>query len=456
MIRILLLIACLFLGAAPSLAADRHAAGVRDAFLFGFPVHQMAVTRDRAIKVAEADGRTVVNRFGHRSRLTTPSDRLVTTPNNDTLYSAAWLDLAAGPVILDIPALADRYHSVALLSLFTDNFAVLGTRSTGGRGGRFLVAGPAWKGAVPKGMRLVRAPTSDVWAIIRMLVGGPEDLAAAVAAQTAITVSAWGHGKENSKTAPSPGSGLDDPEEFLATVNAMLARGPLPRERARRAAALSPYGVRPGDRAAFRKLSPEIQAEWRRAMPRLRAEIASGFASVGTMVEGWSYPRPGMGDFRTDDFYRSAIALGGLAALPAEEAVYFTGTHDSAGNPLDGSRSYTIRLPANVPIGPAGFWSLTIYELTPDGRQFFTENPIGRYAIRDRTAGLVRNGDGTLDILIQNTPPADGTISNWLPAPPGPFRLNFRTYLPGAAIKQGRWRMPPVIQTKPAAGALAR
>ncbi len=35
-------------------------------------------------------------------------------------------------------------------------------------------------------------------------------------------------------------------------------------------------------------------------------------------------------------------------------------------------------------------------------------------------------------------------LSNWLPCPDGPFNLAFRTYLPRAEIRDGRWTAPPV------------
>lgn len=451
MIRLLILMLAAVMGFSPPAAAAKisDVKGVRAAFLFGFPVYQMAFTRSRAIAIAQADSRTVINRFGHRSRLTRPSDRIVTTPNNDTLYSAAWLDLASGPVVLTIPPLPDRYHSVALLSLFTDNFAVLGTRSHGGKGGRFLVVSPAWRGAAPRGLRLIRAPTNDVWAISRVLVDGPEDLAAAVEAQTRMTVQPLRSARREPVSGPSPEAVPTNPAEFLAIVNQMLGRGPLPAERKRRAATLKRFGISPGDPGAFATLSPAVQEQWRLAMPVLRAELARGFQSVGEVRQGWSYPRRGMGTFGSDDFYRAAVALGGLAALPSEEAVYLTAEVDSSGADLHGSHEYTLRIPADVPIRQGGFWSLTMYELTPDGRLFFTENALRRYAIGDRTPDLVRNSDGSIDVLIQNKPPPSAHSANWLPSPPGAFRLNFRAYLPRPEMRDQRWRMPAIARAGP-------
>ena len=54
------------------------------------------------------------------------------------------------------------------------------------------------------------------------------------------------------------------------------------------------------------------------------------------------------------------------------------------------------RLSLDKPIPVAGFWSFTMYEATADGQFFFTQNPLGRYAIGDRTAGLVRKPNGSV------------------------------------------------------------
>ena len=62
-----------------------------------------------------------------------------------------------------------------------------------------------------------------------------------------------------------------------------------------------------------------------------------------------------------------------------------------------------------------------MYELMDDGRLFFTANPINRYAIGDRTSGLRKNADGSIDILIQHEPPGGDKELNWLPAK-GPIK----------------------------------
>ena len=97
--------------------------------------------------------------------------------------------------------------------------------------------------------------------------------------------------------------------------------------------------------------------------------------------------------------------------------------------------------PGGLPPNDA-FWSLTM----GDAKNRFVANPINRYSVSDRS-GLVPNADGSVDIYIQNTTPA-GHESNWLPAPTGKFILWLRVYVPGAAILDGKYKVPPVVEVK--------
>lgn len=214
------LLAVLAASALPTraLTIDRMSELVRRAFLFAFPVQIML--RTRAAALARSGN---LNRFNHRRTLSSAADRAVTTPNNDTLYSGAWLDLAGGPVQLTMPAARDRYHSAAILNLFTDNDAVLGTRSNGGAGGRILIAGPDWRGSAPRGTTLIRSRTSDAWLIVRVLVAGPADLDAARAVQSGFVLEPFA---DSTRTAPLtlPPGDLGDPATMIPAVNEALGR----------------------------------------------------------------------------------------------------------------------------------------------------------------------------------------------------------------------------------------
>jgi len=86
------------------------------------------------------------------------------------------------------------------------------------------------------------------------------------------------------------------------------------------------------------------------------------------------------------------------------------------------------------------FWSITMY----GADRYLVDNPIDRYAIGDRTAGLRRGRDGSLTIHVQRDRPRGPAAANWLPAPAGSFRLAMRIYEPRRAALTGRWAPPPV------------
>jgi hypothetical protein len=123
-----------------------------------------------------------------------------------------------------------------------------------------------------------------------------------------------------------------------------------------------------------------------------------------------------------------------------QEAMYWTTSGDGAGHTLSGAHDYIMHFsPGGLPPNNA-FWSLTM----GDAKNRFVPNPINRYSVSDRS-GLVPNADGSVDIYIQNTAPA-GHESNWLPAPAGNFILWLRVYMPGAAILNGEYSVPPIVE----------
>jgi hypothetical protein len=399
------------------------------AFFYGFPLYEFARTAQQRTSLLPQ------NRVGHRAALADHTSREVTAPNNDTIYSSAFLELSNGPVEIVSPSSTTRYFSIAFMDAFTDNFAYIGTRATKGQGGTFWLAGPTWQGVAPEGVTLLRSSTNDVWMLGRTLVDGPDDMAAARALQTQITV------KSTKPDMPVRNYGVkctsvEDPANFLGVVNDILARSPGGKGQTARAPQFASFGI-------TSTASPELLAQWRAYLPGGLAKLKDKFMFQDMVVNGWGYQEKGVGDFGTNDFLRAGIALGGLAALGEEEAMYFQSTKDETGTPLSGEGKYVWRVPASgIPVD--SFWSLTMYQAEPDGRYFLVRNPINRFAIGDRTRGLVKNADGSTDILIQREAPTGPLAANWLPAAAGPMRMSLRAYLPKKELRDRTWKCPPV------------
>jgi len=161
-----------------------------------------------------------------------------------------------------------------------------------------------------------------------------------------------------------------------------------------------------------------------------------------TKVNGWSTMfrcgEPGNGVL-----LRAACAseFPGPINVP-QEAMYWRTKVDSAGQKLSGQHDYIMHFPAGQLPPNRAFWSLTM----GNARNQFVGNRIHRYSVSDRS-GLVPNADSSVEIYIQNAAPA-GHESNWLPAPTGNFILWLRVYLPGATILDGKYKAPPVVETR--------
>lgn len=404
------------------------------AFCYGFGLYEFG--RTAQVRAGPQGGR--FNQVGHVARLLDHTSRAITAPNNDTVYSSASLELSGGPVEVLVPSEPKRYFSVAFMDAFTDNFAYVGTRATRGQGGRFWVVGPQWTGAAPADVSVFRASTNDVWMLGRVLVDGPQDLEAAKALQQRISVRQV-EASVRPRRFTVAATRVEDPDNFLGVVNEMLARSPGGQGQTARADRFAALGLGAGVGAA----SADVLAAWKDYLPRGLGALRGDSVSRELEVNGWGYPPRGVGNFGTDDRLRAAVALGGLAALGEEEAMYFQATKDSAGDALTGARSYRFRIPPGG-IPADAFWSLTMYQAEPDGRFFLVENPIQRYSVGDRTPGMVKNADGSVDILIQRQAPAGPLAANWLPAAAGSIRLSLRAYLPRRELRERLWRVPPV------------
>lgn len=421
--------------------ARAHAAGgdlrtaAREAWLYGLPLIEMANTRARALTGRAVGIPARLNGFGHARVLSGPAARGVTTPNNDTLYSSAWVDLTKGPITLTLPPTGDRYISVAGMNMFTDNDFILGTRTSGNEGGTFTVVGPGQAGSGPN---VVRLATPHGWILSRILVDEEDDLPAVHALQDKLAIAGPAVTPPTTVFANRQASALD----YFASVAALLRENP-------------PSGT---DGALFARVAPlgltgAGDFDARRFDAAQLAEIEAGVADArqalrgvrgGGAVRGWNYPRSSLGFYGQDYGLRAAVALGGLGALPAAEAMYMNPVGDR-GRMFTGSGPYLMRFAADEMPPVDAFWSLTMYEATPEGQFFLTENPIRRYAIGDRTPTLKKNADGSLDLWIARSDPGGERTRNWLPAPAqGPFTVSFRAYLPRPEMLDGRYRLPPI------------
>jgi hypothetical protein len=365
-----------------------------------------------------------VNQFTHTHRRIGPGDREVVSPNNDTVFSNAWLDLSQGPVVIDSPEMGDRYWTLGLLDAWTNPFAYIGRRTNGGRAQRTLVHGPDWRGALPAGVsQAIAAPGADVWIIGRVLVDddGP-DAARVRSLQLQLRISR-----------------LDGSDAAMRVgVHQEALSGEVP------SAALYRAIV---DEALERNATPADEVlDWPPALQEIDELLPQLFDELRereqpqTLGGGWAIPLTVRTSWGHDHLKRARVAHNFIGALGIDEAMYPTAEVDIDGRPLDGAHAYELRLPSADALEVDAFWSLTMYRRSDC---LLVANAIDRHSIGDRTPGLHHDADGSLVIRLQATDPGPGV--NWLPAPFGErFYVVLRLYQPRAEHLEYRYRYPPL------------
>jgi hypothetical protein len=169
-----------------------------------------------------------------------------------------------------------------------------------------------------------------------------------------------------------------------------------------------------------------------------------GLANFVPVWHGSRWGLPGLAGhataytFRTPDSYDTdeRAILFYMACAPAAKpggaTFYVLTARDADGELLDGSATYTLRVPAHVPARQ--YWAVTAYDLSTGG--FMLDSP--RSSV-DSYADLTANPDGSIDIQFRTDPP-NANDANWVyVSPDKPFLLAFRFYGPEPAARDGSW-----------------
>jgi hypothetical protein len=443
--------------ASASQADYQHAydLGLR-AYKYGLPLLDTEQTYRTQTSVEKPTHRAYapVNSFSHAHKLADPKAKTVVAPNNDTLYSIAWLNLERQPIVIHVPRVKDRYYVFELIDPYTENFRNLGSVNRT-KPGDYAVVPRGEHVRLPRGVHRVSSPYDRVWIIARALVRSEKDVPRVVRIEKRFTLtplSRYGTGwrphypahPDQHPTHYSLPTGLG----FFDRLGTLLERFPPPARDDSILAKLATVGIGPGMTPSK---EPQLTPDERRG---LRRSVADGPDSVladirQSYIEGFAAHNgwlvAGTGHYGTRYRFRASVAQIGLGALVPQESIYPLAQVDHMGQDLTGARRYVMHFdPGQLPPVRA-FWSVSLYDL--DG--FFVPNPIDRYLINDRT-NLHFNQDGSLDVYIQHHQPTSAVERrNWLPAPTGGFRLLMRIYAPKPSaipgILDGSGWDPPTI-----------
>ena len=425
-----------------------------EAFIYGFPlVDSYKTLYAQAVDTHGPDFKASFNHIGNSANVFTPDDRAIITPNSDTPYSFIWMDLRAEPVVLTLPKIdPKRYYSVQLIDLYTYNFAYLGRRTTGSGGGNFMIAGPGWKGSVPKGIsKLIHSETQFAYALFRTQLFSPNDIDAVRKVQSGYrvqTLSAFAGSAPPPPAAaivwPKPQADMLDSPALFRYLNFLLSFCPTDPSETALMRQFATIGVGPGRHFDENKLSPQMRAalvggikdgterfaEFKKAKVDTHQVTSSEF--FGTRA-----------DLKNNYLYRFSGARLGIYGNSGAEAEYVGGFVDTDGQPLDASKhKYMLRFGSDGLPPTDAFWSLTMYS----GKdQLLVANPLRRYLINSSMESqLKHDADGGVTLYLQAQSPGAARESNWLPAPDGLFYTVLRMYQPQDAIRSGKWQAPRV------------
>jgi len=424
-----------------------------DAYIYAYPMMQNYKTMYfRSIAGQNARPPRPFNIFFHRTKLLGPEYKAIVGPNNDTLYSTAWLDLRTEPLIISVPDVpASRYYSLQLIDAFVHNFAYIGQRTTGSQAGNYLVYGPGQNQVEQTGInKRFRSESNFVFVIGRTLVDGKNDIPNVLALQNQFQITPLS--KFTGTASPPAPEAITFPEyksekaqsgEFIEYLNFLLSQVETSPDEQPLFERFAKIGI--GSKDPLEILSADILRAIDEGVESAIRKIRAETMVIGSQVNGWNTTFKGFGSRQTMSgqyLLRAAAAMLALYGNDKEENSGFSRTLDPDGQPLDASlKKYSVTFNKGQLPPTNAFWSLTMYNFP---EIHLVENTINRYSIGDRNQGLKYNQDGSLTIYLQHESPGPKHEPNWLPAPNGPFAMSIRIYLPKQSVLNGSWNPPQI------------
>jgi len=430
----------------------------KEAYIYGYPmVDSYRILHAYFVNRESPEFKAPWNQLTNTPRVYTPDDKAVQTPNSDTPYSMAGLDLRAEPIVLTVPAIEkERYFSIQLIDAYTHNFDYIGTRATGNGGGSFLIAGPGWRGETPPGItKVIRSETELLLAAYRTQLYNPGDIENVKKVQAGYKVRPLSAFLGQPAPKAAPPIDFVDPLtpaqqktslELFNILNFLLQFCPTDPSETDLMARFARIGVGPGKTFGARSLSPETKQA-------IEAGIADAWADAESLKKRVDAKEVTSGDMfgtrqhlKNNYLYRMVAAVVGIYGNSQMEAMYPVYSVDAAGKKTDGANRYTLRFAAGQLPPVHAFWSVTMYELPSS---LLYANPLERYLLNSpMLPQFKRDPDGGLTLLVQHDSPGKDKEANWLPAPSESYFMVMRLYWPKDEALSGKWTAPPLTRAQ--------
>jgi hypothetical protein len=388
------------------------------------------------------------------------SNSLFLTGNTDTVYAIGMLDLERdGPTVVEIPAGAGPGTVNDAYFRFVTDMGAPGPDR--GKGGKYLLLPPGYKGEVPEGYFVSESPTYVNWLPLRGFLkdGKPDDAVKMWTEGLKIYPLADAANPPELEVISGTGKVMNtihaNDYSFFAEIDEVIQREPVGALDPELRGNLAAIGIQKGQ-----PFKPDA-----RMKQILTDAVAIGNATARSLAFRprsetiWYYGPDGSwfsafdgGDYRwlVDDgnggrnkdarslfFYIATVNTPAMVLeMVGVGSQYALASTDSKGRYLDGSKDYTLTIPADVPA--KDFWSLVVYD--PQTRSMLQTDQPYPSKNNERNQDLVTNADGSTTLWFGPTPPK-GHEANWIQTVPGKgWFICLRLYGPLESWFDKTWR----------------
>ena len=379
------------------------------------------------------------------------SKSLFLTANTAAIYNFIWLNTKQGPLVIDVPP-----QGLGAIDNFWFRWVgdVGETGPDKGKGGKYLLLPPGYKGSVPEGYFVLRSPTYNHWFILRVF-GAAEAAVASVKKNLRIYPLAKAANPPQMKFVNLSGKyfntiGAID-FSYFEDVNTVVQEEPNAAMDPETLGLLASIGIEKGKPfkpdARMKKILTEAAAVGNITARALayKSRIPEAYfyenSAWNTPFVGGSYQflkEPGVRnvDARTYFFlYATGITPAMAEVHIGKGSAYAVAFVDAKGDPLDGGKNYKVHLPPNIP--EKNFWSFTLYD-NQSRSMLQTDQQFP--SVGSLTKGMVVNPDKSVDVYFGPKAPA-GKENNWVQTMPGKgWNVIFRLYSPLKPWYDKTWR----------------
>ena len=380
--------------------------------------------------------------------LSTPDNKDIPTPNNNTPYSWAWVDLRSEPWVLTMPPSdGNRYYVCQWDDMWGYVIDAPGSIIDGQDGGNYLLTTKDFDRPIPKGIkRAINSESQFIGTLTRTGVNGQDDIPAMEYIQNGYILQPLSSYigsepkiiTENINWISYESSDLKN-INFFKYANFMLDY-------------IIPNKADQTMLENAKKIGIEAGREW-----QLDKMDSSFVRAINTGIEEAlkeinqqiAITNDGKKLFNTREIIGEnylnrtvGVIVGQFGNYPSQ-AMYPSFKTDIKGELLDGSKkNYSITFSADELPKSDYFWSFTMYDLP---NRFLVENSINRYSIGSQTKSSKKDTDGSMTIYFQMDYPGQEREGNWLPTPEGPFYTVLRIYGPDDKLLNGPYKLPEII-----------